>query len=98
MVEVGSPIVIQRKEFSMKGIERGVEGWSGVERERDEEEMLRHKIYDWMGTAYLLSDQLVCGIEMWRGCCQSLVQLLPVGYEDGEGDHDDVVWKLMSST
>jgi hypothetical protein len=30
-VEAGSPIAMQRKEFSSKGIERRVEGWSGVE-------------------------------------------------------------------
>ena len=71
-------------------------GWVGVE--RDEEEILRHKRYDWKGTAYLWLDQLVCGIEMWRGCCQNLAQLLPAGHEDGEGDHDDIVWRLMSST
>ena len=33
MVEAGSLMVMQRKESSLKGIERRGEGWSGVERE-----------------------------------------------------------------
>jgi hypothetical protein len=40
----------------------------------------------------------VCGIETWRGCCRSLVPLLPAGNEDGEGDHKTVVWTLIKST